>query len=68
MTAKKPLDIFFGRNISKNLKTYEKSKQDNIDRMKQKQELDLQNHNKPVKQFKIIRQDKKFLSREIKDY
>lgn len=53
-TGQRPLEVFFGRRISTDPETYEKARQDNIQRLKDKQATDLRIHNKnrePIKQF-----------------
>lgn len=51
-TGKKPIEVFFGRNVSTDPDQFEKSRQDNISRLKEKQALDLLNHNKKRKPIK----------------
>lgn len=46
VTKQRPLDVFFGRHLTTDPEQYEKSRQNNIEKLKQKQMADLQNHNK----------------------
>uniref|UniRef100_A0A0K8VRD0 RNA-directed DNA polymerase n=1 Tax=Bactrocera latifrons TaxID=174628 RepID=A0A0K8VRD0_BACLA len=55
-TGQKPIESFFGRRIFTNPDQYEEARQNNIQRIKQKQEKDLIFHNKnrsPFKEYKI---------------
>lgn len=45
-TGKKPIEIFFGRNSNIDPEQYEKARQDNIQRLKEKQYNDIKYHNK----------------------
>lgn len=45
-TKKRPIEVFFGRTVSTDPEAYEKSKQSNIERLKEKQAQDLKYHNK----------------------
>ncbi|XP_075150854.1 uncharacterized protein LOC142224962 [Haematobia irritans] len=54
-TGQRPLEVFFGRRVSTDPEAYERTRQDNIQRLKDKQAIDLKNHNKnrePIKQYK----------------
>lgn len=50
-TGQKPVESFFGRRIYTNPEQYEKARQNNIQRLRQKQEQDLTLHNKHRKPF-----------------
>lgn len=55
-TERRPLEVFFGRRVSVDPSMFEKSRQDNIEKLKQKQQKDLEVHNKnrtPYKSFNI---------------
>lgn len=52
VTKKRPLEIFFGRNITTDPTKYDESRQNNIERLKSKQTTDLNNHNKRRNQIK----------------
>jgi len=52
VTKKRPLEIVFGRNITFDPEQYEKSMQNNIENLKKKQRIDLENHNKRRKSIK----------------
>lgn len=45
-TKYKPIELFFGRRVSTNPEIYEQIKQNNIQKLKAKQDLDLKFHNK----------------------
>lgn len=51
VTGKKPLEVFFGRRVTTDPEQFEKSRQDNIDRIRKKQITDLENHNKKRKEI-----------------
>lgn len=53
-TGQRPLEVFFGRRVSTNPEMYEKARQDNIQRLRDKQATDLRIHNEkrePIRQF-----------------
>lgn len=53
-TKKRPIDIFFGRNISMDPNKLEQARKENIETLKKTQQSDLKQHNKsrqPVKQY-----------------
>ena len=55
-TQKKPIEAFFGRNVSTDPNLYEKARQENIEAIAKKQEKDLETHNrkrKPQKNYSI---------------
>jgi len=51
VTNKRPLDVFFGRNITTDPECYEKSRQNNIEKIRTKQAIDLEHHNKERKKI-----------------
>jgi len=53
VTKKRPLEVFFGRNVTTDPEKYERSRQDNIDLLKDKQKTDLETHNKSRNQIQI---------------
>jgi len=52
VTKKRPLEIFFERNVTTDPEQYEKSRRDYIENLEQKQKIDLENHNKKRKEIK----------------
>lgn len=52
VTKQRPLEVFFGRNVTTDPEQFEKSRQDNITRLRNKQQQDLENHNKKRKEIK----------------
>jgi len=52
VTKKRPLEVFFGRNFNTNPEQFEKIRQDNITRLRNKQQQDLENHNEKRKEIK----------------
>lgn len=52
VTKKRPLEIFFGRNITTDPGEYDKSRQDNIEKLKSKHATDLKNHNEKRNKIK----------------
>lgn len=46
VTKKRPLEVFFGRRVTTDPDQYETARQDNIERLKNKQKTDRTNHNK----------------------
>lgn len=54
VTKKRPLEVFFGRIATVAPEKYEQARLDNIDRLRQKQETDIEYHNrtrKPIKTY-----------------
>lgn len=55
-TKKKPVELYFGRSSRVSPADFEKSRLDNIERLKQKQQKDIIHHNKkrkPVKNYEV---------------
>lgn len=51
-TGKRPLEVFFGRRVSVDPEMYEKARQDNIQKLQEKQGKDLEWHNKDRQPYK----------------
>lgn len=50
--GKRPVDIFFGRTVDFSPGSYERTREDNMTKLKKKQEKDLEYHNKNKKEIK----------------
>lgn len=52
MTGRKSIEVFFRRNISTNSNRYEQDRQENIDKLREKQKEHITQHNEKRKSIK----------------